>query len=327
MQDSGHDIIVIGASAGGVEALTGLVSKLPADLPAAIFVVVHIGRHHTSSLPEILARAGSLPAEHALDQTPIERGKIYVALPDHHLLLEKDRVRVTHGPKENRNRPAIDPLFRSAAWSFGPRVAGIVLSGTLDDGAAGLWAIKTCGGTSIVQDPGEAKFSGMPTSALLYSKVDHCKPIDQIAPLLVQLAHETAHDHGRPTEAVQAETEMNKRESEIDQMNRVGDLSAFTCPGCGGALWEVNDGGILRYRCHVGHAFSSDSLIDEQTEFIEKAVYTALRALKEKADIVRRVAGQFAGRHPDLESRYVGRVRELEEASDVLRGLLHSGKA
>jgi two-component system, chemotaxis family, protein-glutamate methylesterase/glutaminase len=162
----GHDIIVIGASAGGVETLKQLVKELPQDLPASIFIVLHLGRMPGNSLlPAILERAGRLPAETPVDRTRFERGRIYVAAPDRHMLIEHDHVRVVRGPKENRHRPSVDPLFRSAAWTYGPRVVGVVLSGTLDDGAAGLWAIKTCGGVTVVQDPSEAPYNGMPTSA------------------------------------------------------------------------------------------------------------------------------------------------------------------
>src|SRR3954470_2925577 len=183
-----HDIIVIGASAGGVETLKALVRGLPAELPAAVFVVLHVAPGGPGYLPQILAKAGPLPASFPEDGEAIANGRIYVAPPDHHLLLEPGRVRVVRGPKENRHRPAADPLFRSAAWAYGPRVIGVVLSGTLDDGAAGLWAIKSCGGVAIVQDPEDALFDEMPASALASVDADHVAPLEELPLILAELA-------------------------------------------------------------------------------------------------------------------------------------------
>jgi two-component system chemotaxis response regulator CheB len=184
----GHDIIVIGASAGGVEALQKIASALPARLEAAIFVVLHVGAEATSALPAILRRAGPLPANHAINNEPIGYGRIYIAPPDFHLVLRDGAVRVIHGPRENRCRPAVDPLFRSAAITYGRRVIGVVLSGALDDGTAGLLAIKVQGGIAVVQDPDDALVPGMPRNALEYVKVDHCLPVSEIGPLLARLA-------------------------------------------------------------------------------------------------------------------------------------------
>jgi two-component system, chemotaxis family, protein-glutamate methylesterase/glutaminase len=325
MPTRGHDIVVIGASAGGVETLERLFRALPADLPAAIFVVVHLPRHYPSHLAEILSRSGPLPAETAIDNTLFQKGRVYVAPPDYHVLLEPNRMRVVHGPMENRHRPAIDPLFRSAAWALGPRVTAVVLSGTLDDGAAGLWAVKSTGGTTVVQDPAEAKFSGMPTSALLYSTVDHCLRLDEIAPLLNRLAREPVGGEARTPETVGEEVPMAAGGNEgMDHLDRIGELSAFTCPACGGALWEMENRDVLRFRCHVGHAFNGDSLVDAQSDAVERAVYTAMRALREQAEVVRRVASG----HTDESSRtrYDRRARELDEAAVVLKELLLNGK-
>src|SRR5438105_14310714 len=184
----GHDIIVVGASAGGVEALVTLTRLLPRKLPAAVVVVLHVPAQSPSLLPDILNRAGVLKAVHATDNLEIKHSRIYIAPPDHHMLVEHGKVRVVHGPKENRHRPAIDPLFRSAAWSYGPRVTGVVLSGTLDDGAAGMWAVRSCGGTTVVQDPAEALYPSMPINAMRHIKVDHCLPVREIVSLIDKLA-------------------------------------------------------------------------------------------------------------------------------------------
>jgi two-component system chemotaxis response regulator CheB len=161
-----RDIIVIGTSAGGMETLIELFSRLPKKLAASIFVVCHISPYSSGVLPKVISRAGSLPAAHPTDREPIKPGQVYVAPPDHHLLIEDSVVRVTQGPKENRFRPAVDPLFRSAAYAYGPRVIGVILTGSLDDGTAGLWAVKERGGLAVVQDPDEALFDSMPLSAL-----------------------------------------------------------------------------------------------------------------------------------------------------------------
>jgi two-component system chemotaxis response regulator CheB len=204
----GHDIIVVGASAGGVEALSRLVHDLPADLPAALFVVLHVPAHGTSLLPYILARNGPLPARHPDDGEPIVHGRIYVAPPDMHLLIRREQVRLARGPRENGHRPAVDPLFRTAARSYGPQVVGVVLSGTLDDGSAGLVAIRQRGGVAIVQDPDDALYPGMPRSALEAVRADHCLPVGQIGATLAELAH-------RAVEGVDPMPDDMEMESEI----------------------------------------------------------------------------------------------------------------
>ena len=214
-----HDIIVIGASAGGIEALIELFSVLPQDLPAAVFVVCHLSPQSEGVLPAALSRNGNLRAVNATDREQIIPGRVYVAPPDHHLLVEPGFVRVTQGPKENRFRPAIDPLFRSAAYAYGPRVIGVVLTGALDDGTAGLWAIKERGGLAIVQDPDDALFPSMPLSALTNVQVDYRVPLSEIAPLLVRLVSEPAGE-----EEVQAMSDNMGIEVKVAAEDKLSDM-------------------------------------------------------------------------------------------------------
>jgi two-component system chemotaxis response regulator CheB len=320
-----RDIVVVGASAGGVTALRQLAASLPADYGGALCIVMHISPDARSELPAILAKAGALPAVHAEDGMAIEAGRLHVAPPDCHLLVERGALRVVRGPRENRHRPAIDPLFRSAAWTYGPRTVGVVLTGRLDDGTGGLWAIKSCGGTTIVQDPDTAEYPEMPANAMALNTIDHCVALDAIAPLLVRLAAEPAAapaPNAAVAAAVEAEVEPARLQGRLDAMNRIGALSPFTCPSCRGALWEIDEAGHLRYRCHTGHAFSHASLLADQGRAVEEAVYTALRAVVEKAAGLRRLAERWPDRIPGISRDYEERARELDETAEVLRGLL-----
>jgi two-component system chemotaxis response regulator CheB len=319
---SGHDIIVVGASAGGVETLQKLVALLPADLPASVFVVQHTSPHARSQLPEILTRRGPLPASFARDREEILLGRIYVAPANCHLLIEPGVLRVVRGPRENRHRPAIDPLFRSAAWAYGPRVVGVVLTGYLDDGTAGLWAIKTCGGVTIVQAADDALHADMPRNAARAADVDHSLPVSEIAPLLDRLAREPARPNGirKPPVSLETEIEFAKMDRDISDMNGIGTLSPFTCPACRGALWELREGeDVLRYRCHTGHAFSSESLVTDQTVAIEDALYSALRAVEEKSAVLRRLGERHASH---AGGDYETRARELDQTAEILRSML-----
>jgi two-component system chemotaxis response regulator CheB len=317
-----HDIIVIGASAGGVETLKALVRGLPADLPAAVFVVVHVAPRGPGYLSGILAKAGPLPASFPEDGEAIANGHIYVAPPDRHLLLEPGRVRVVRGPKENRHRPAVDPLFRSAAWAYGPRVIGVVLSGTLDDGTAGLWAVKSCGGVAVVQDPEDALYDEMPASALASVDADHVAPLEELPLILAELARTpaTGARDAAVAEKLKIESEAAMMKRDIKDMSKLGEPSAFTCPACKGALWEL-EGGVLRYRCHVGHAYSAESLLASQADAVEEALFSAIRAMEEKAAISRRIAERL-GRAPAHAAAHETAAREMDGYANVLRRVL-----
>jgi two-component system chemotaxis response regulator CheB len=326
----GHDIIVIGASAGGVEALKELSRGLPPDLPAAVFVVLHVSPSGSSVLPRILSNSGPLRAHHAINGETIEHGRIYVAPPDHHLLVERGRIRVVRGPKENRSRPAADPLFRSAAHAYGTRVVGVILSGVLDDGTAGLAAIKRRGGVTVAQDPEEALYPGMPQSARENIALDHCLPVTSIAPLLARLASVPAKDDAvyPVPEILRIETKISRlEESEMEDVEKIGELSAFTCPECKGALWELHDGDLLRFRCHVGHAFSAESLIAEQSEELENALWAALRSLEENAALSRRMAGRASERNHTISvMQFEENARQIEQHAAVIRQVLQNNQ-
>jgi two-component system chemotaxis response regulator CheB len=260
------DIVVIGASAGGMEALQKLVSRFPAGLQASVFIVWHLSPGAKTILPSVLSKAGPLPAAQPEDGDRIEPGRIYVAPNDHHMLLERGYIRVARGPKENRFRPAIDPLFRSAAYIYGPRVVGVVMTGALDDGTAGLWTIKLRGGTAIVQDPAEALIRSMPLSALDNVSVDHRLTAAEIGELIARLAREEAPaplrvPAGEDEKTLHEVRIAKEREALEEDVLKFGELSPFTCPECHGVLTMLREGRIIRFRCHTGHAFSADTLL------------------------------------------------------------------
>lgn len=322
----GHDIVVVGASAGGVEALETLVRTLPPGLPAAIFVVLHIPAHSPSFVPDILRRSGVLETVQASDGMEIKRSCIYVAPPDHHMLVERGIVRVERGPKENRHRPAIDPLFRSAALAYGPRIVGVILTGALDDGTAGLQAVKRLGGIVIVQDPEEASYAGMPLSALQHVQVDYTLPLAAIGQQLVRLAREPVKEEAGDPISKDLEKETQKVHMDTTLMRadeQDGTPSVFSCPECGGVLWEMQDGEILRFRCRVGHAFSTESMFAQQSEALEAALWVALKALQENADLSRRMAQQAHGRgQKRLASRLEVKLQEAEQRIALIKRAL-----
>jgi two-component system chemotaxis response regulator CheB len=293
------DIVVIGASAGGMEALQKLVARLPADLPASIFIVWHLAPGAKGILPSVLAKIGPLPTVQPEDGDRIERGRIYVAPNDHHMLLENGYIRIARGPKENRFRPAIDPLFRSAAYVYGPRVIGVVLTGGLDDGTAGLWTIKLRGGTAVVQEPADALIRSMPLNALDNVSVDHRLPAAQIGELIARLVREPAPQPVRVPAVEDQKTQheiriAKEREALEEGVLRFGELSPFTCPECHGVLTMLREGKIVRFRCHTGHAFSADTLLTANSEEVEARLWDAVRASDESVILLNRLGEEFA---------------------------------
>jgi two-component system, chemotaxis family, protein-glutamate methylesterase/glutaminase len=324
---AGHDIIVIGASAGGVEGLKHIVPEFPADLPASIFIVMHLPSEAKSFLPEILERLTTMKVVSVTNGLTIQPGHIYIARPDYHMLLEMGFIRLVHGPKENRHRPAIDPLFRSAARAYKSRVLGVILSGNLDDGTAGLKAVKQCGGIAIVQDPEETIYDSMPRSALANVDVDYCLPLMRIPSLLTQLAQTPSPnggDHIVP-EHLDLETKFVTMEADsMDQMDKLGSQSSYTCPECHGALWEMKESNLLRFRCHVGHAFSADSLQLEQNEALEDSLWAAVRALQEISSMNQRLAIRARERNNNeqLAARFAEKALRCDRYANQIREIL-----
>ena len=321
---SGHNIITIGVSADGLEALKTIVGNLPSELPAAVFVVPHADAGGTGGLADTLSRVGPLRAASPEDRDPIQSGRIYVAPPDHHMSIEDGCVRVTHGPKENRRRPSVDVLFRSAAHAPGGKVVGVVLGDDLNDGTAGLLAIKKCGGVTVVQDPSEASDPGMPRSAEESARVDYCLPLSGIAPLLSTLAWDAA-DEDRPAPS-EMETEIEIATCETNASGAIeksGRPSEFTCPECHGVLWELNDNDLLRFRCRVGHAYLAESLHKEQSETEEDMLWEAFRALEEGAALARRIAESERDRNrPEVATRLEESARKKEQRAMVIQRML-----
>ena len=312
-----RDIVVIGASAGGVQALDQLVERLPPELPAAVFVVLHLSAGGRSVLPSILGRMGPLPAAVPDEQQLPDRGHIYVAPPDRHLLLVGQEVRLTGGPRENGHRPAIDPLFRSAARTYGPRVIAVVLSGTLDDGAAGARMVRDRGGAVIVQHPDDALYSDMPRNTLDVAGADAVLPAAEIAEKICDLL-----DTPLPEDAqdVEEPEELEANELMEAQLAVNGTPTELACPDCGGALWEREDGDLVRFGCRVGHVYSPESLVAEHGKALEQALWAALRGLEERADLYRRMArrSQVAGR-ASIERRFHNRSESAERHATAIR--------
>jgi two-component system chemotaxis response regulator CheB len=307
-------------------ALSEIIGSLPADLPAAVFAVLHVSPHAPSALPRILSRAGDLPALYPKEgKEKIEQGRVYIAPPDRHLAIENGHVTTTREATENGHRPAVDVLFRTAARYYGPRVVGVVLTGNLDDGTAGLADIKERGGVAVVQDPEEADHPGMPTNAILHVPVDHVLPMAAIGTLLDRLAREPV-----PEAALAAFQEtylMSTREEKKEDLDgeRAAIPSAFTCPECGGSLFEKPGQEPLHFRCRTGHAYSPETLGAKQSDTLENALWAALRSLEEQGALARRMEkrlGDISGRS---SQRYGDRAREAEKHSELLREILRKG--
>lgn len=285
---------------GGFDALRTLIAEFPADFPASVFVVLHISSDHDSHLAEIFGRAAKLPVLPAKDLEKIKPGHVYIAMPDFHLQIEHNRIRLDHGPKQNRARPSVDALFFSAAKAFGPRVVGVVLTGALDDGTAGLMEIKRRGGFAIVQDPADAVNPSMPASALNAVPIDRCVRLADMGALLCTLPWLAARD--RP----------DHKKADIPVPSEP-QLSTHICPQCSGPMWCIETGKLLRFHCRIGHAFSGQSLLVEKTLALESALWSAVNGLKDKASI----AGKLSQRAGKTHSYGASPDYFLKQAADA----------
>lgn len=319
-------LIVIGASAGALPVLQVLLEALPTNLNAAVLIVMHVAPDGPGLLPTLLQRVSALPVAHPVDGEQIRRGHVYVAPPDRHMVVDGDRVRLTRGPKENLCRPAVDPLFRSAAFAYGPRVIGVILSGRLDDGSAGLWTVKKRWGTVVVQDPDEATHPSMPRSALQYVAVDHRVIAAKIAPLLSKLTKQPVVSKATVPRSreLEIETRIAKEENALSLgLMELGPLTAYTCPECHGVLVQLKEGGVPRFRCHTGHAYSLNSLLSEVTTYVENSLWNAVRSIEEVQMLVQHVAKHMReqGDEPSAE-RFETKARETNERAELVRKAL-----
>jgi two-component system chemotaxis response regulator CheB len=321
MKNMRHDIIVVGTSEGGLEALDALVAQLPTDVAASMFVVQHMAPHNSgAALTRRLGRHRAFRAALAKDGERVSRGRIYIAPPDSHLLLRANRTLVRKGARENLSRPGVDPLFRSAAVAYGPRVIGVVLTGMLDDGASGLIAIKRCGGVTIVQDPADAAYSGMPQHALDRLDPDHCVPIAGMGELLATLVARRRRKVRRIPRDIRTEAEIAERVlSDVAQVEGLGTQVPYNCPNCGGVLWEMAIPKAKRYRCHTGHSFTALTLLASQSEKIEEMLWISLRMFEERKNLLTSMGTSMVGssrksanRRQLLETRgHIERIRSM----------------
>jgi two-component system chemotaxis response regulator CheB len=314
---------VIGASAGGLDAIDQLIAGLPTDLRAAIFIVQHVSPENDGTA--LLARLGkhrAFACKLADDDERFRTGRIYVARADYHLLVKQRTMRVTKGARENRYRPAIDAMFRSAAVAHGPRVIGVVLTGMLDDGTAGLLAIKSCGGVTVAQEPGEADYPEMPQSAVNNARVQHCVPIRAMGDLLASLVNGAPGKTVPIPEHVRTEAEIAERVlSDVAQVERLGTQVPYNCPNCGGVLWKIDKELTQRYRCHTGHSFTDAALLAGQSERIEETLWTALRMFEERKNLLVNMGARHRGKGPNP---FLQRANETQVHVERVRAMLQA---
>jgi two-component system, chemotaxis family, protein-glutamate methylesterase/glutaminase len=316
-----RDLVAIGASAGGVEALISLCTRLPAHLPATILITQHLPSHPASSLDQILSRAGPLPATFAQEGDALRKGQIFLAPPGCHLIADRDRLLLGKGPRENNARPAIDPMLRSVGVCCGPRAIGVVLTGTLGDGAAGLKAVQQCGGISVVQDPDDAAFPEMPRTAINRSIPDHVVRLADLPLLLNSLVQHPAGGPKPFPHPIRFEVGIaSGQKASMRDMDRLGRRSFLTCPDCNGVMWEINNDDLSHYRCHVGHAYGADTMNLALDDNLRRALGSALRALEERIALIETLRTQASSRgHNQSADVWTDKIEEIEKETDVLR--------
>jgi two-component system chemotaxis response regulator CheB len=316
-----RDVIAIGTSAGGVEALIHLARNFPPDLPASVLVTIHLSSYHRSALDEILTRAGPLPAHFATEGQPYRKGHIYIAPHDRHLLVEGERLALGSGPRENNSRPAIDPMLRSVAACCGARAVGVVMTGTLGDGASGLWAVQQCSGMTVVQDPHDAAFAEMPLTALTRVHPDHVTPLAEMPRLLASLARQPAGEQVPIPQTIAFEADIARGgHATMDDMDDLGRRSVLACPDCHGVMWEIDEGELVRYRCHVGHAYTAELMSVALDGSLRRALASALRALEERLALARKLQHQAERQHhPLLADNWSRKASEFQQELEIIR--------
>jgi two-component system chemotaxis response regulator CheB len=316
-----RDLLAIGTSAGGVDALVFLAGRLQRDLPASVLVTIHLPSYARSSLDEVLSRAGPLPASFAKNGDVLKKSRIYVAPPDRHLIVDGDRISLGEGPRENNTRPAIDPMLRSAAVCCGSRTIGVVLTGTLGDGASGLWTVRQGGGITVVQDPKDAAFAEMPLTALNRAKPDHVARLQDMPALLSVLAQQPAGEAQPLPRSIRFEVEVARTgQSSMDKMDEFGRRSVLACPDCGGVMWEIEEGDLSRFRCHVGHTYTAELMSLALDESLRRALASAVRALEERAALASKLYNQARSTgHRLLAENWAAKLKEFEREMDVIR--------
>jgi two-component system chemotaxis response regulator CheB len=299
-----------------------LAGQLPAGFPASVLITLHLSSHLRSSFDEVLTRAGPLHAAFAKDGEVLRKGRIYLAPPDRHLLVDGDRIALGSGPRENNSRPAIDPMLRSVAMCCCHRAVGVVLTGTLGDGASGLWAVNQCGGMTVVQDPYDAAFPDMPRTALDLVRPDHVVSLERMPALLESLVRQPAAAPREPPPGMRFEVEIarGERRDSMKEMDAIGRRSVLSCPDCQGVMWEIDEGELARYRCHVGHTYGAEPMSLALDDNLRRALATAQRALEERVALARRLHGQAEQNgQPHMMSAWSARVREYEQETKVVR--------
>lgn len=323
-------IIVVGTSAGGLNALIEFVSQLKAEMDAAVFIVMHLSRTSISDfLVHRLQPHTSLPCEVAKENTVIQKGHVYIAPPNAHLLVKKNRMILGHGPEENRWRPSIDVLFRSAAAAFSTRVIGVVLTGSLDDGTTGMLAIKRSGGTCIVQDPNEAEYPDMPLSVLNNMEVDYCTSLSQMGEIILQLSQSSPEEVPAPKDII-IESEIAERVVvDYENVKQIGEKSIYACPDCGGGLWsiEAEKGKTNRYRCHIGHSYSENDLVVKQGEILESTLWVALRIMEERGTLLKKMEVDNSKKgFSKMATNYREKFEDIQNHVDKMKEMLYASQ-
>lgn len=323
-------IIVVGASAGGMSALIEMVANLKTGMDASVFIVLHLSKTSISDyLVHKLQPHTYMQCELAKDGEAIEKDRIYIASPNYHLLVKKNKVILGEGPQENRWRPSIDVLFRSAAAAYSTRTIGVVLTGLLDDGTTGMDAIKRSGGTCIVQNPNEAEYPDMPLAVLNSMEVDYCVTLSQMGDIIFDITQTDPEDIPAPPDVI-IESEIAERVVvNFDNVRQLGEKSIFACPDCGGGLWAIENGSgnVNRYRCHIGHSYSEKDLVVKQSEILESTLWTALRIMEERKTLMKKMEGDYLQKgFTNLASGYKEKMEELQVHLDNLKEVLFATK-